>query len=105
MRPALLSAALLFVGSSLVCSEHHLLSAERRRSPWREQAAGQVTAPEARRARPWEQEGRQDPEEEGWKAKGSTGLLLSVDALCCLSPLLSWFNLGSSSSVVPPAFN
>nr|XP_044611882.1 transmembrane protease serine 12 [Equus asinus] len=69
MRPGLLSAALLFMGSSLVCSEHHLLSAERRRSPWREQAAGPAMAPEARRARPWEQEGRQDPEEEGWKAK------------------------------------
>ncbi|XP_007179856.1 transmembrane protease serine 12 [Balaenoptera acutorostrata] len=69
MGLGLLSAALLFVGGALICSEHYSLSERSGRGSSREQAGGRRW-PEAVSGRPRAQE-HQAPEEEVLNAKGS----------------------------------
>lgn len=91
MGPGLLSAALLFVGTFVLYSEHYLVSERSRHSPSQERAGGPGW-PEATRGKLRRQEGHQDQEKEGWAAKGSIGSFLCLDSLPCLFPAAAVFN-------------
>ena len=84
MGLGLLSAALLFVGGALICSEHYSLSERSGRGSSREQAGGRRW-PEAVSGRPRAQE-HQAPEEEVLNAKGSICSFFSLDSRPCLFP-------------------
>lgn len=76
MALGLLSAALLFLASARICSEHYSLFSESgRRGSSREQAGG-VGWPEAVRRRPRGQKAREAREQEELDAKGSICSLL-----------------------------